>query len=69
MSNRTMLELNHDCCPREDELLEWARALRLYMRSGDPEKLPDGVTWFGMRHHSDPCPLGEPPRGWDNSGK
>lgn len=63
-----MLEFNHDRCPPSDEakLLAWSRALRDYLRSGDPEDLPDGVTYFGRRHHSDACPLGEPPRGWDN---
>ena len=52
MSNRTLIELNHDFCPRH--LLNWAEAMRTYMRSGDPATLPDGVTFKGMRHHSDP---------------
>lgn len=66
MSNRTMLEFNHDYCPKiEDEAL-FARQIATYLRSGDISYLPDGVTFFGRRHHSEPCPLGEPPRGWDN---
>ena len=70
MSNRTLLEINHDLTPpRDDEsLLAWARQMTTYFRSGDPKQLPAGVTWFGMRHHSEPCPMGEPPRGWGNRG-
>jgi hypothetical protein len=67
MSNRTMLEFNHDFCPRSGEEMVFIRGLIEYLRSGDPEFLPPGVTYFGRRHHSDPLPLGEPPRGWDNS--
>ena len=67
MSNRTMLEINHDYAPRYgDELEEWAKRLRMYLSSGDPKDLPDGVTFFGSRHHSQKCRLGEPPYGWDN---
>ena len=67
MSNRTMLEINHDFAPRNDEeLLRWAKAMDFYLSSGDPDLLPGGVTWFGMRHHSSDCPMGEPPRGWNN---
>lgn len=68
MSNRTMLEFNHDFAPLNNpiNLEQWAMKLRRYLRSGDPTELPEGVTYFGMRHHSEPCPLGEPPRGWDN---
>ncbi len=69
MSNRTLLEFNHDYSPRGDaELLEWAKQLDYYLASGNPELLPDGVTWFGMRHHTTECPMGEPPKGWNNSG-
>lgn len=68
MSNRSMLELNHDYAPPYDDakLLEWAKKIRLYLGSADPTHLPNGVTYFGMRHHSEPCPLGNPPRGWQN---
>ena len=67
MSNRTMLEINHDFIYTTDqEKLEWANKMLGYLSSGDPKHLPDGVTWFGMRHHSTDCPLGEPPRGWHN---
>jgi hypothetical protein len=65
MSFRSMLEVNHDKFPDET----WLEKLREYMRSGNPQSLPDGVTFFYQRHHSDPCPLGEPPRGWDNKKK
>lgn len=36
MSNRTMLEFNHDMSPRYDdaELLRWAKQLRMYLGSG-----------------------------------
>lgn len=67
MSNRTMLEINHDTTPHGDaEILAWGKAMVAYLSSGQPTQLPDGVTWFGMRHHTDDCPLGEPPRGWRN---
>jgi hypothetical protein len=62
MSNRSMLEINHDYTPANDcELMEWARSFRMYLSSGDPSVLPRGVTWFGQRHHTEPCPMGEPP--------
>lgn len=54
MSYRTLVELNHDYCPTEAKLLEWAKAMVAYMRSGFPAELPKGVTWKDMRHHSDP---------------
>jgi hypothetical protein len=57
MSNRTLVELNHDCCPREGDLIKWARAMKTYMSSGDPRELPQGVTLKHMRHHSEPDPL------------
>lgn len=67
MSNRSMLEFNHDRAPHgEAETDAFLQGLRGYLNSGDPKLLPPGVTWFGMRHHSEPCPMGEPPRGWQN---
>lgn len=65
MSNRTMIELNHDYCPSNDDaaLLAWAKGMWGYMRCGDPNLLPNGVTWFGMRHHIEPCPLPLPKEG------
>lgn len=58
MSNRTLVELNHDYCPRDDDksLLEWAKQMRIYMGSGDPKHLPPGVTFYYIRHHSEPNP-------------
>lgn len=67
MSNRSLLEINHDFAPRSGRDLErWAERMLMYLGSGDPACLPDGVTWFGMRHHTTPCPMGEPPKGWNN---
>lgn len=66
MSQRSMLEFNHDHSPSNEEFDAWALALRRYLRSGDPKLLPYGVTFFRRRHHSEACPLGKPPRGWDN---
>jgi hypothetical protein len=59
MSNRTLVELNHDYCPRDDDasLLAWAKAMRLYMGSGMKEHLPRGVTFKQIRHHTDPDPM------------
>ena len=58
MSNRTLIELNHDYCPRNAEQLEmWATQMQMFMHSGDKKLLPDGVTFKNMRHHSEPCPL------------
>jgi len=70
MSNRSMLEINHDYYPHSEmEQQAFLQNLLCYLRSGNPRNLPTGVTWFGMRHHSDKCPLGEPPRGWHNEAK
>lgn len=60
MSNRTLVELNHDWCPslgREGGMLEWAEAMAAYMRSGDKKMLPRGVTFKYFRHHSEPDPM------------
>jgi hypothetical protein len=59
MSNRTLVELNHDYCPHDDDdsLLTWARAMRYYMGSGRKEDLPHGVTFKHIRHHSDADPM------------
>ena len=54
MSNRTMLEINHDFTPQTQELQEWALAMQRYLGSG---------KWFGTRHHTQPCLLEKPPTG------
>ena len=67
MGNRSILEINHDLTPYTDEeKLKWTRSMIDYLSSGNPKYLPEGVTWFGMRHHLKPCSMGEPPKGWDN---
>ena len=62
MSQRSLIEINHDCCPPRDDgaLLKWAKEMRLYITSGDKNELPDGVTLFWRRHHADPCPFENP---------
>lgn len=61
-SNRTLIELNHDFCPQEpSELLEWATSIRDYMRTGETQYLPEGITFKHMRHHSEPEPLAASP--------
>ncbi len=59
MSNRTLVELNHDYSPgtSDDALLRWARAMRTYFGSGDKRDLPQGVTFKHIRHHSEPDPM------------
>lgn len=58
MSNHTMFEINHDTTPHTDaELITWAKQFQQYLSSGDIKLLPQGVTWFGMRHHTEPCLL------------
>lgn len=60
MSNRTLVELNHDFCPNpngDKQMLLWAIAMVNYMHSGDKSCLPAGVEFKNMRHHSEPCPL------------
>lgn len=65
MSQRSMVEINHDIA--EFDSPYWTKQFDLYIRSGDPKLLPPGVTYFNRRHHADPCPLGDPPRGWSNN--
>lgn len=60
MSNRSLVELNHDYCPPYGDdaaLLRWARSMAAYMGSADPDDLPAGVTRKHYRHHSEPCPM------------
>jgi hypothetical protein len=54
MSFRTVVELNHDYCPREEEMLAWAEKIVNYLRSGDPGLLPVGIRFMAVRHHSAP---------------
>lgn len=56
MSNRTLVELNHDFCPDAGDV-GWLIAIISYMRAGDKNELPPGVTFKHMRHHSDPDPM------------
>jgi hypothetical protein len=62
MSYRSLVELNHDFSPGENdaELLLWARKMRTYVGSGDKRDLPPGAELKWRRHHSDPCPFDEP---------
>lgn len=62
MSNRSLVEINHDYSPggTDDELLAWAKKIRTYIRSGSRDELPDGIRVFWRRHHSDPCPFENP---------
>lgn len=52
MSNRTLIEINHDY-PITDEMV---KALQIYLRSANRQTAdalhPHGVTVIGMRHHS-----------------
>lgn len=60
MSNRSLVELNHDFCPNprdEAAVVRWAMGLIHYMGSADPDDLPRGVTRKHYRHHSEPCPI------------
>lgn len=59
MSNRSLLEFNHDYCPPNDDAacLALGRALRDYMRAANTAALPPGVVQKHFRHHSEPCPL------------
>lgn len=67
MSNRTLIEINHDYTPHTPaEKATWVDAIERYLNSADPRCLPDGVTFFNFRHHSDECPMGSPPLGWQN---
>jgi hypothetical protein len=54
MSMRTLVEINHDYVPKNEDLRDWAYQIAQYMRSGDKKYLPDGVIWIEMKHHSDP---------------
>ena len=61
MSMRSMLEINHDFSPYTDEEKEkWLKSMLAYFACGNPKHLPEGVTWFGMRHHTQPCLLDAP---------
>lgn len=58
MSNRTLVELNHDFGPSRhvEDRLSWAAAIARYLASGDVSELPNGVTFKHRRHHTEPCP-------------
>jgi len=60
-----MVEINHDIARFEDPA--WVSQFGRYIKSGSHKDLPSGVTFFGRRHHSDECPMGDPPHGWQNA--
>jgi len=63
MSQRSLLELNHDLGPSDlddEALLKWVRSLMIYRASGNPADLPEGLEYKWLRHHSDPCPFDQP---------
>jgi len=69
MRNRTLVEINHDHTPHNEEaFLEWSKNFERYLGSGEPKYLPNGVTYLGMRHHSEHGKM-TPPCGWDNRSK
>jgi hypothetical protein len=58
MSNRSLFEFNHDYSHHiKDDPQGFIDALQNYLRSGFPENATPleryGLTWYGMRHHSD----------------
>lgn len=59
MSNRSLIEINHDYVGTIDKAREgeFERALLRYLRSADTDSAANlerfGVRVFGMRHHSD----------------
>lgn len=58
MSQRSLLEFNHDKIPSDfDACVTWADKLLNHLRSGDCKDLPDGVASLWSRHHSEPCPV------------
>jgi len=53
MSNRTLVELNHDYCPDREQELEWLERMNAFYRGGNPEDLPRGVSFIEARHSHD----------------
>ncbi len=58
MSNRTLFEFNHDLDHEIDrDPYGFCMALSQYLRSGDKQTAEElkqwGLTYHGMRHHSD----------------
>lgn len=58
MSNRTLIELNHDYCPQTpDEIRHFGESMQYFINSGSTQVLPTGVTFKHSRHHSEPDPM------------
>jgi hypothetical protein len=59
MSNRSLIEFNHDCWPAiEDDPIGFAGAVLEMSRAGGTPRAVDaleryGVTYVGTRHHSE----------------
>lgn len=56
MSNRSLIEINHDYLgeiERDPEGFGKAILAELCKSNGRPRDLRPGVRWFGLRHHSD----------------
>lgn len=58
MSVRSLLELNHDLPHLETDaqILEFGRAMRHYINSGEARWLPSGMRKLSSRHHADAYP-------------
>lgn len=61
MSNRSLLEFNHDYFDRirdnPEAFVAWLKAFLNNADSDSAERLKTfGVTWHGTRHHSEPSP-------------
>lgn len=55
MSDRSLLEFNHDFCPMTDVgYYKLGLALANYMRAADERELPPGVVRKHYRHHTQP---------------
>jgi len=61
MSNRSMIEFNHDCWPKiEDDKDGFVNAVLEMSRAGGTPRAVEaleryGVTFVGTRHHSEPA--------------
>lgn len=53
MSNTSLLQFNHDYCPKNSDLLDWAEQIRMYLQTADKCFLPDGIKQLEFRHSDD----------------
>lgn len=66
LSNRTLIELNHDYCPKNERAAEiFGLKMQMFMMTGEESDLPQGAKLISWRHHSENFVIGKTVEGFE----